>query len=150
MKNFNRHLLNGRDEYVSSLSSIFDDIFYSSFPDLKDRVGISLSKGAYPKVDIIDEADKIVILAELAGWKKEDLSIDVNDNLLTIQGKSSAEKSNKTYLFKELKRSSFKRSFTLGDQLDIDSIEGDFENGILNLTILKKEPELPKTRKIEL
>ena len=150
MKKFNRSLLNGRDEYVSSLSSIFDDIFYSSFPDLKDRVGISLSKGAYPKVDIIDESDKIVILAELAGWTKEDLSIDIKDNLLTIQGNSTAEKSNKTYLYKELKRSSFKRSFTLGEQLNLDSTIGVFENGILNLTIMKKEAELPKTFKVEL
>lgn len=153
MKKFQpRHLLGARDEYVNSVSSLFDELFDSAFPEAKDFFGISISKGSYPKVDIINKEKEILIIAELAGWRKQDLDIDVKDNILSIQGKNSSDKNppEGTYILRELKRSSFKRSFTLGENLDLESIDAEYEDGTLQIYISKKEPEKPTTRKIKL
>lgn len=152
MKNLpNKNLWRQRDEYISSISTLFDDFFNSQFPENFFSVG--LTKGAFPKVDIIDFDDSIQIVSELAGWTKEDLDVTIKDSVLTISGKNNlaeAEGHKGTYIVRELKRSSFQRSFTLGEELDQSSLDGSFSDGILKITIKKNEPKTPTEIKVDL
>ena len=70
----------------------------------------------------------------------------MTDEVLTISGKkhSIVEDEKAKVLRRELKGSSFKRSFTLGESLNGDNIKASFKNGVLNIDIPKVEPELPK------
>lgn len=111
------------------------------------------TKGSYPRTDIINFPDKMIIECAIPGMQKEDITIEVNDNCLSISGKSSQqEHKDGQYIFRELKRSSFRRTWELPEYLNLESITAKFDNGILSLEIKKKVPEelLNKTRKIEI
>jgi HSP20 family protein len=94
-----------------------------------------------------------VIEAEVPGLDKSDVNVEVESNVLTILGNKAVNverDSNQTgtYLRRELKRSSFRRSFTLGDNISKDTIDAKFENGILLVTLHKIKPNKPEVKKI--
>ena len=144
--------LTHRDEFLTPFDSLFDDMLTEVFPSLSKDLGVGFfGKGSYPKVDVIDHKDRVVIEAEIPGLTRDDVSVELEENVLTINGnKKQQELANEdaTYIRRELKRSSFKRSFTLGDNLEVDDINADFENGILAISVPKKEPKKPKVKKI--
>jgi len=119
---------------------MYDDMIKTHFPDFSKQFGISLEKGSFPKVDIVDYDEDIVLIAEIPSMDKESLKVEVNDDVLTISGdKHSLEEDNATYLRRELKHSSFRRSFNLGDNLDSSKISASFLNGVLRIEIPKLE-----------
>jgi HSP20 family protein len=131
-----------RDNLVNTFDRFFDEAFRGQFPDLYKGFGIEpFSKAAYPKVNVLSFDDKVEIEAEIAGFQKEDISIQIEDDVLSIVGKTTqqAEQTDKSvYLLRELKRSSFSRSFRLTDQLDSDKVDAAFNNGLLYITIPRK------------
>jgi HSP20 family protein len=149
MNNLRKYGLNPltyRDNFVTSFDNIFDAIIDESFPTLKTEFGIDFSKSSYPKCNIIDHDDSIEIVSEIPGLTKDDVSIKVDEQVLTIsgEGRKTDDKGAKGIKFirRELKHSSFKRSFTLGDTLNLNGISANFENGILSISIEKKEKEV--------
>lgn len=147
-------LFSHRDEFVTGMDRIFNEVFGDMFPATSKELGGDIfSKGAYPKVNVIDEEKQVTIEAEVPGISKDQLVVDVNhdEKILTIKGEKRTTEQNErkgTYLYRELKQSSFSRSFTLNDNLDAEAIKAKFENGVLVLTIPKKIPE-PKTNQIK-
>lgn len=147
--------LSHRDEFVTSFDRIFNEIFENAFPDSTKEFGVDLfSKGAYPKVNIVDDENQISIEAEIPGLTKEQVKIEVQDDILMIKGerREKQDNSKKTYVYRELKQSSFVRSFQLNDNLDSDKIDAKFKDGILEITIPKKVPEskVSKTKVIDI
>jgi HSP20 family protein len=140
-----------RDEFLTPFSSLFDEFFNESFPTLD--VGF-VGKTAYPKVDIIDEPNQVVINAEIPGLKKEQVSVELEKGVLRIKGEKKEEVEDKTknYIHKELKHSSFCRSFTVGDNIDTSTIDAKFENGILEIVLkkLKPTPVREEVKKIQI
>lgn len=142
-----------RGELLTSVDQIFNQMLNDTWPDWSKEVGIDVAKGAYPRVDVVDEDEAIFIEAEIPGLSKKDVSVDVKDNLLTISGGRMANRESKEeprYILKELKRSSFRRSFTLTDKLDASKIEAHFEDGLLTIAIPKVTPQVPETRTIDI
>lgn len=94
-----------------------------------------------PLVDIVNEEDKFVIDIELAGVKKEDVSIDIKDNVMTIKGEKKYEKEIKEDDFyrKERSTGSFRRSFSLSDEVVTDKIDARFEDGVLKIVLPKNK-----------
>ena len=136
-----------RDSFLTPFDKMFDQLFETSFPEVIRNVGVKPFEGtAYPKVNVYEYDDKVGIVSEIPGLDKKDLEIEVTDEVLTISGKkhSIVEDENAKVLRRELKGSSFKRSFTLGESLNGDNIKASFKNGVLNIDIPKVEPELPK------
>lgn len=138
-----------RDEFLQPFDQVFDQMLSNQFPTFYEQSGIDFLKGAYPKCNIIDTVEDVQVIAEIPGLTKEDVNIKVEEGVMTISGKhSTVLKGHKTeikYIRRELKHSSFKRSFELSDKLDSSKISAKFENGILNIVIPKKEEALPKT-----
>ena len=91
-----------------------------------------------------------MIEAEIPGLTKDDVSVDLEERVLTISGgkRDTELDENARYIRKELKRSSFKRSFKLGDNMKVSEIEADFNNGLLNVTVPKREKDEPRKVKI--
>ena len=104
--------------------------------------------------DIQDTGKEYVLEAELPGFNKEDIHVDVQDGVLTISAKHEEkqdekdEKSGK-YVRRERRYGSYQRSFTL-DGVDPKSIQATYENGVLKLTLPKEQPAVPETHRIEI
>jgi HSP20 family protein len=86
------------------------------------------------------------------GITKEDFSIQVNDKTLTIsfELKEAEQKEESKWLRKEFKIRSFKRSFTLGDKIEADKIAATYNQGILTLSLPKKETAIATNRSIDI
>jgi len=129
-----------KDEFLTPFSTLFDDFFNDSF----DVFGKDFfEKGTYPKVDVRDEETQMVIEAEVPGLKKEQVKVELEGGILRIKGekKDVDEKKGKSYVHRELKHSAFCRSFALGKNIDTDKIASKFENGVLEVTLPKREPD---------
>ena len=143
-------LLNERNNSVSTFDKVFDELLKKQFPELQKETGLSFTQGSYPKVNVIEFEDKVRIVAEIAGLTKDDIKIDIDEYVMTISGDSHVKNDeNGIYLLKELKHSSFKRSFTFGDKFDMENVTAEFNEGILNVEIAKKTPEPKISKRVE-
>lgn len=146
------NILGQRNQFLNSFDRIFDELVAQQFPTLSKEIGISFfEKQSYPKVDVIDAGIEALIEAELPGMTKDEIKIKVNDDVLTISGeKRKTPEDDKVYLKRELKRSSFSRSFRFSEDYDLKSVEAKFENGILTLSVKKKNYEEKKEVEIKI
>tara|TARA_X000001036_G_scaffold259798_1_gene241512 strand:- start:221 stop:700 length:480 start_codon:yes stop_codon:yes gene_type:complete len=136
-----------RDSFLTPFDRMFDDIVGKSFPEINQQVGVNPFQGtAYPKVNVYEYDEKIGVIAEIPGLDKKDLNVEVEEGVLTVSGEKSHgfDEGKAKVIRRELKHSSFKRQFTLGDMLDGDNISANFKDGILSIEIPKIEPTLPK------
>ena len=136
-----------RDTFLTPFDKMFDAMVESQFPEIVKQVGVKpYGNTAYPKVNVYEYDDKIGIVAEIPGLNKKQLNVDVEDGVLTISGDkhSTFEDDGAKVIRRELKQSSFKRSFELGEMLDGDKIAANFKDGVLSVSIPKVEPEKPK------
>ena len=142
-----------RDEFLTPFDKIFDTMFEKQFPEVVEQVGVTpYSNSAYPKVNVYEYDDKVGIVAEIPGLSKKQIKVDVEDNILPISGDKHSvwDDAKAKVLRRELKQSSFKRSFTLGELLDGDSVKANFKDGILSVEIPKTEPVVPKKHSIKI
>ena len=130
-----------RDEFITPFDKLIDKFFNQSFPHLSKEVGMDVfQNSAYPKCDIVDYSDRIEIVAEIPGLGKDQIKIDIDDSVISVKGEKTAsvEKEGGTYLRRELKKSSFKRTFTADPSIfDLENISAKFTDGILELTVPK-------------
>ena len=140
-----------RDEFLTPFDKIFDELMHKTFPTFQEEVGVSFNQGAYPKVNVYEYDDKIGIVAEIPGLDKKNVSVDVEDGVLTISGdKHGFDTDGGKCITRELKQSSFKRSFTLGEHLSGDDISAKFKDGMLSISIPKVTPEKPKKKFVKI
>lgn len=140
-----------REEFFTPFDSMFDSIIQKTIPSFSEEFGVSFfGNNSYPKVDVTDHEDKIKIEAEIPGLSKDEVSVDFQEGILSISGtkREDSKSSEKKYIRRELKRSSFKRSFKINDSFRHDKIKADFKDGILFIDVPKREPEKPKKIKI--
>lgn len=129
-------------EFITPFSDVFDSFFKNEFPEFYKKSGISFMKGSYPKVNIFDYEDKLVIEAEIPGLTKEDINIKIKDSILTLSGEKRVDKKheNSNCIHHELKHSSFHRSFDISENIDDTKISAEFKNGILDIILPKLRP----------
>jgi len=140
-----------RNEFLTSFDSMFDEMMGKAFPDFPQEFGVNFfGNNSYPKVDIIDSEKNLILEAEIPGLSKEEVNVDFEEGVLTIAGskREDSRPEDHKYVRKELKRSSFSRSFKLADTFDFQKIKAKFENGLLLITVPKKKPEKSKKVKI--
>ena len=104
-----------------------------------------------PKIDVIDRDNEVVVRAETAGVKKEDLDVSIGENSVTIKGETSHEEKEErgNYFRSEISRGSFSRTVALPADVDTDKTKAVFNDGILELTIPKSKKAKRKTVEIE-
>ena len=132
---------------------MFDQIVSTQFPEITKSVGVKPYQGsAYPKVNVYEYDDKVGIVAEIPGLDKKQLEVSVEEGVLTISGDkhSTFESDGAKVLRRELKQSSFKRQFELGELLDGENIKANFKDGILTVSVPKVEPEKPKKHTVKI
>ena len=142
-----------RDTFLTPFDKMFDQMVETQFPDITKSVGVRPYAGsAYPKVNVYEYDDKVGIIAEIPGLDKKQLDVSVEDGVLTISGDkhSAFENEGAKVLRRELKQSSFKRQFELGELLDGENIKANFKDGILTVSVPKVEPEKPKKHTVKI
>jgi HSP20 family protein len=138
-----RDLVSTHDHF----NQLFNETFARAFGDQKE---VSLRTWV-PPVDICETEDSLVLKAELPGIKPDDVEIRVEDNTLYLKGERKFEKEVKDENFHQVERSygTFSRSFSLPSSIDSDKVKAEYQNGILTLTMPKREEAKPKTIKID-
>ena len=133
---------------VTSLQDQINRLFNESF-DRSSEEG-NLTSWA-PSVDIYETEQELVVKSDLPDVKPEDLDIRVENNILTIRGERKFEKkvSEDKYLRVERAYGSFSRSFSLANTVNTEAIKADYKDGVLTLTIPKREEAKPKQIKVQ-
>jgi HSP20 family protein len=100
-----------------------------------------------PAVDVTEADDKYVITAEIPGVKKEDLTLELHDGVLSIRGEKRSEREETKQKARLLERTygAFTRAFTLPADAAVDKVTASFENGVLRIEIAKRAEAKPKT-----
>jgi HSP20 family protein len=103
------------------------------------------------RADIREQGDKFLLEAELPGFNKEDISLDLKDNILTIKAEHQETQNQQddkgSYIRRERRYGSFSRSFDISG-IDESAITASYNNGILELTLPKQAPVVPQRRQI--
>jgi HSP20 family protein len=128
---------------MMTLRNAMDQLFNSAFvgPDFvweSGSVGVAL--------DVIENADEYVVKASLPGINADDIDVTFDNNVLTIKGEIKEEKDveETKYHLRERRYGSFSRSISLPTNIKTDSIQADYADGILTLTLPKAEEAKPK------
>ncbi|MDC6362729.1 MULTISPECIES: Hsp20/alpha crystallin family protein [Flavobacteriaceae] len=103
-----------------------------------------------PAVNIKDNEKEFELELAVPGVKKEDFTVEVDHDVLTVSSeiKSESKDTKENYTRKEFSYSSFKRAFTLPETVDGSKIDAKYEDGVLKLTLPKKEEALPKPKRL--
>jgi len=101
-----------------------------------------------PRVDIFEDDTSITILADLPGVKTEDLSVEVKDNILSIDGKVNRTDKKKSYILMEIDTERYGREFVLTPIVDQTGIEAELKNGVLRITLPKIKEATPHKIKV--
>ena len=136
-----------------SYPSLFDRFFENDLLDWSNR-NFSTTNTTLPSVNIKEGNENFEVEVAAPGLNKEDFKIEMNNDLLTISSEKKEEnevKENECYTCREFSYQSFSRSFTLPHIADGDKVIAKYENGILKVTIPKKEEAKTKlSRMIEI
>lgn len=138
-----------RPNGIPALGNVFEDFFNTAFPEkfMNERSVFT------PSVNIAENEKAYSLEFAVPGFEKKDFNIEIEKEFIKISGKKeiSAEVKEKNFTRKEFSFGSFERTFTLPEQVETEKIEALYENGILHVTLPKKEVKAEtKSQKIEI
>jgi len=140
-----RQLVRRRNHGFPTFAKVVNDIFNEDFVKNLDE-NLSVWNGSQPAVNVKEDADGFYLALAAPGYGKKDIEIKIDENVLTISSEKKEDttaKEGEKFTRKEFKYAAFKRTFTLPDTVDATKIGANYENGILNISIPKKEEAKP-------
>ncbi len=137
------------EEMEKRLSSYFGR---TSVPSRGDKQEAIIVAEWSPLVDISEDDKEYVIKAEIPEMKKEDIKLNVNDDVLTITGERKYEKEEKGTKYHRVERAygSFMRSFTLPEDADGSKVNAEYKDGLLKVHLPKSEKAKPKAIEVKI
>ncbi len=137
-----------RWEPVREITSIQSEMnrLLNTFFDTPTTGNGSTARRWIPAMDLVETDDHFVLKADLPGLKEDDVSIEVEENVLTVSGERKAEHEDKREGYVRVERSygSFRRSLTLAKGVDAEAVTANFDNGVLEVRIPKPEERKPR------
>lgn len=135
---------------MEALRERMDRLFEDFFGRTRALEETLRERGWLPPVDIYETEGEIILKADLPGVKKEDVSIEVKDNVLTLQGERKPEDVKpENYYRMERSYGTFQRSFSLPSTVDQERIRARFRDGVLEIVLPKLERAKPKAIPVE-
>mmetsp|Transcript_2386 Transcript_2386/g.8973 ORF Transcript_2386/g.8973 Transcript_2386/m.8973 type:complete len:142 (-) Transcript_2386:8252-8677(-) len=132
---------------MTLLPSLVNDIFtpFDPFTNLDYPIARQQRKWL-PAVDIKENDKEICLDMNVPGFNKDDICVDLDQNMLVLKGKHSEEKKEDegTWHRRERRKQSFERRFTLPEYASLDQIKANLQNGVLHLSVPKKEQPKPE------
>lgn len=132
---------------VSALQDQFNRLFNESFRTHGEESALT---SWAPAVDIYETGNELVVKADLPDVNEKDIDVRVENNLLTIRGERKFEKSVSEENFLRVERTygTFSRSFSLPNTVNAEKIAAEYENGVLTVTLPKREESKPRQVKV--
>lgn len=129
-------------------ADLLNDPFFIGFDRILDRMHEATpGQGNYPPYNIVKvDEDNYVIELAVAGFKQDELDVELKEGVLYIEGKKGEQDENTQYLHKGISARHFRRSFTLSDTIVVKG--ADYHDGILVINLENVIPEEKKPRKI--
>ncbi|ADN02674.1 Hsp20/alpha crystallin family protein [Spirochaeta thermophila] len=126
------------DRIQEEINRVFD-LVWPETTGLFDRV-------TSPSLDVMETDNEVIVSCDLPGVSEKDLDITLTNNVLTIKGEKKDEKEEKKgdYYRKESWSGAFQRTVSLPDSIDPDAVKAELKNGVLTITIAKREEKKPK------
>jgi HSP20 family protein len=126
------------DSLQSDVNRLFDSFFGT-------RRSNGVAQRWVPPMDLVESDEHLVLRADLPGLKREDVNIEVKDNVLTISGERKDHREDKTEGYYRVERAfgSFSRSLNLPDGVDPNAVDAKFDDGVLEVRIPKPEERKP-------
>jgi len=124
---------------------------FRAFDDLwNDFTILKFPSIEFPRIDIKEDEKEYSITAEVPGYSREEINIEVNNGVLNISSehKEDKEEKKKDYIYKERSERSFRRAIRIPENIRAEEMNATLNNGLLTLVIPKKE--LPPPKKIEI
>jgi len=136
-------------EMQEGVSPIFDRGLL--LRDLQDNPSEISASDWSPRVDIHEKADKFVIVADLPGVDPKEIDVSMDNNALTIKGERNLERKVDEGDYSRCERfaGTFYRRFTLPDSIEPERIQAKGKNGVLEITIPKREQKVPKSIRVD-
>ncbi len=142
----------GIDDMFSEFRNSFDDLMKPFFPLAEIEQDLRLPT-RYAQVDLVDNGDSFIVNAELPGFTKDQVDVQINKDGVAIRAECKEEKESKrkNYVHRERAYSSLQRFVAFPEEVDPSKVEGSMKEGVLELKVPKKEPKPEeKPRKVEL
>ncbi|MBN1444520.1 MAG: Hsp20/alpha crystallin family protein [Candidatus Omnitrophica bacterium] len=136
-----RELLDVRDDFDRIVEGMF-----------KPGAGIWEAQAKVPAVDVCEDKDNVFVKAELPGLKKDEISVSLADDILTLSGRKSEtqEEKKENYYRKEIREGSFARSVEIPWSIDRDKITASYKDGVLEIVLPKAPEEKKKEIKVNI
>lgn len=145
---------------IMSLRSEVNEFFDNWFEEFGRSMGgtrpLRLIKNEtlsnWPRVDLVEENNRILVTAEIPGFTEKDIDINVTRDLLTITGscEESSQKEDLNYHVRERYLESFERTIPLPVDVEVDGCEAEFRNGLLNIRLPKARGEGKQVHKVKI
>jgi HSP20 family protein len=135
--------------FSNQLPSLFDRLFENDLFDWSNR-NYSSTNTTVPSVNVKENNDSFEVELAAPGFDKKDFNIELNNDMMTISSEKKVENEageGEQFARREFSYQSFCRSFSLPNSADADKIKARYENGILRVSIPKKEEAKPKPAK---
>lgn len=131
--------------YLPHFDNIVNEIFHTP---VSHTVKKRSNKTTTPAVNIIRAEDKHILQLVVPGHSKKDINITINNDVLTIKSiKEKTVSENSEFRLREFDYTGFERSFTLPETVDQNKVEAIFKDGLLTLTLAKKDEAIPQSTK---
>jgi len=141
------------DDFLGPTDVLMDRLLSKAFPQVSSIFGTNVFEAsAYPKIDIRETDNEYILESEIPGLDKDKVKVEIKEDTLIIKGeKRSDDKKDGKYHIREIKRSSFIRSFSLpSDIVDKSSVKAKFRDGLLEVTIKKLKPVPPPKPEVKI
>ncbi len=134
-----------RKPQKSPAETILDSFLSENLEGMRDAIREGFC------TDIIEENDRFIIEAELPGLSKDDIDLELEENILTITARHPRreEHEEENYIHRERRTGAYQRSFQI-ENVQEDEITAEFENGILKIDLPKEKEEEPGRRTIDI
>ena len=136
---------------LSGIQDKMNQLFEDTFSRTRGR-DETLGKGMWtPAVDIFETEEAVMVKAEIPGVERDQIAVEIKDGILTLHGERKFEKEVKEENYHRIERAygTFHRSFSLPSSVEQDRISAKFKEGVLEVTLPKKERAKPKQIKVD-
>jgi HSP20 family protein len=136
-----RRLSREFDTIFDQFRNAFDDLMTPFFPTFGITTPIVETDTRYPYIDLSDNEENYILTAELPGFKKDMVDVQINRDSIQIRAEKKVETDDKkkNYMRHERAYTSFERNITFPEEVNPSKVEGNMKDGVLELTIPKKE-----------
>ena len=120
----------------NSVGNFFDNFFTEEWK----------ADSFYPNADVYEDEKNVYVEVDIAGMDKKDIKVELDNNILTIKGERAERKrtEKENYYCEERSSGKFERRFSLGNKIQGDQTNADYKNGVLKVTVPKKEESKAK------